>query len=258
MGGAKIRYNFAPMEKPNLPLAVALVVSSLIAAGAWVTVKLTRPTTIDVRGAARKRINSDLAEWSVSISTTKPSRVEAYTALTKDSEEVRNFLKTAGLPESAVRASAVQLLEMTHEDVIEEGSKVRHKTVFDGWRAAQNINVSSTDVALVERLSREATQLLEKGLVLSSDSPRYLFTKVGEVKIEMLAEASRDARQRAERMIEAAGGGARVGRVEGIDTGVININPANSTETSWEGNYDTSSFEKDIITTVRVRFEVKN
>lgn len=246
------------MDRRSLPLAIALVVCTLIGAFAWVSVKLTRPTTIDVRGSARKRINSDLAQWTAVVSSVKPTRIEAYGAITKDVEAVRAFLKAAGLPDTAIRASAVDLLELSHEDVVEEGSKTRHKTVFDGWRAQQNINVSSGDVPLVERISREATQLLEKGLVITSQSPSYLFTKIGELKIEMLAEASPDARNRAERMIEAAGGGARVGRVEGIDTGVINVNPANSTETSWEGNYDTSSYEKDILTTVRVRFEVKN
>ena len=75
---------------------------------------------------------------------------------------------------------------------------------------------------------------------------------MGDLKIEMLADASRDARARAERMIVAAGGGAKVGRVESNDTGVININAANSTETSWAGNSDITSFEKDILTTVRV------
>ncbi len=39
--------------------------------------------------------------------------------------------------------------------------------------------------------------------------------------------------------------------------GVINVNPANSTETSWEGNNDTTSLEKDIITIVHVTFELE-
>ena len=246
------------MTRPSVSFSIAIVISTAIAASAWAVVKLTRPTTIDVRGSAKKRINSDLAQWTAAVTATKPTRVEAYAALTKDVAQVRAFLTQAGLPEAAARSSAVELTEMSHEDVVEEGAKTRRKTVFDGWRAQQNIEVVSSDVPLVERLSREATQLLEKGVIITSEAPRYLYTKVSDLKIEMLAEASRDARQRAERMIEAAGGGARVGRVEGIDTGVININPANSTETSWEGNYDTSSFEKDILTTVRVRFEVKN
>ena len=39
--------------------------------------------------------------------------------------------------------------------------------------------------------------------------------------------------------------------------GVINVNPANSTETSWEGNNDTTSLDKDIITIVYVTFELE-
>lgn len=38
--------------------------------------------------------------------------------------------------------------------------------------------------------------------------------------------------------------------------GVINVNPANSTATSWEGNNDKSSYEKDIITIVHLTFEL--
>jgi len=246
------------MDFDRKALALGLVVSTLIASVAWSVVRLSRPTTIDVRGSAKKRITSDLAEWTASVTTTKKDRVEAYTALKKDVEAVTAFIEAAGFPKEQIRISAASLDQLSHEEVTEEGNKVLRRTVFDGWRASQSINVTSTDVQRVERISREATQLLEKGIDIGSGSPLYLFTKVSELKIEMLALASSDARQRAEKMIEAAGGGAKVGQVVGIDTGVININAANSTETSWEGNFDTSSFEKDILTTVRVRFEVKN
>jgi hypothetical protein len=239
-------------------LAVALVISTLIAAVAFTVVKLSRPTTIDVRGSAKRRITSDLAEWSASVATTRKERVEAYTALKKDVEVLVAFLEQAGFPRDQVRISAATVDQLSHEEETEANDRVTRKTVFDGWHASQRVTVVSKDVQRVERVSREATQLLEKGLELSSESPSYLFTGIAPIKIEMLAEASRDARQRAERMIEAAGGGAKVGRVEGIDTGVINVNAANSTETSWEGNFDTTSFEKDVLTTVRVRFEVKN
>ena len=48
-----------------------------------------------------------------------------------------------------------------------------------------------------------------------------------------------------------------VGKLMGADMGVINVNPANSTETSWEGNNDTSTLEKDIITIVHITYELK-
>lgn len=111
------------MDRRLMPLSIALVVCTVIAATAWAGVKLSRPTTIDVRGSAKKRINSDLAEWTASLTSVKPTRVEAYGALTRDLEQVRGFLKAAGLPDTAMRASAVDLLELTHEDVVEEGAR---------------------------------------------------------------------------------------------------------------------------------------
>lgn len=246
------------MERWSRHMALAMVACTLIATVGWSRVKLQRPTSIDVRGSAKRRIASDLAQWTSSVAVIKPTRVEAYGALKKDVDLVVAFLKSKGVPDKELRVSAVTMTELSHVDTIEDGTKVTRKTVFDGWQLSQQLEVATNDVALVERLSREATQLLERGVVITSESPRYHYTRVGELKIEMLAEASRDARLRAERMLAAAGGGASVGRVEGIDTGVININPANGTDTSWEGNYDTSSFEKDILTTVRIRFEVKN
>src|SRR5581483_3965679 len=212
-----------------------------------------RPTTIDVRGSARRRITSDLARWSASVSVVKPTRVEAYAALKKDVAQLSSFLESNGVPPSQYRASAVTVTEVSHEETKEEGTRVLKRTVFDGYRADQSIELSSADVPRVERLSREATQLLENGIDVTSSPPSYLFTKVQGLKIDMLGEASKDARERAERMLDNAGGGAKVGQVVGIDTGVININAANSTETSWEGNYDTTSYEKDIITSKRTR-----
>src|SRR5207244_4344255 len=102
-----------------------------------------------------------------------PARVDAVGALKKDMEVAHTFLKDFGMPESEVRASAVSLTELTHEETTEKDKVVLRRTIFDGWQASQQILVSSNDVARVERLSREATQLLEKGLVITSGAPRY-------------------------------------------------------------------------------------
>jgi len=72
----------------------------------------------------------------------------------------------------------------------------------------------------------------------------------------MLAEAARDARTRAENMVRSAGGGS-LARLGDADMGIINVNPANSTATSAQGNNDTSSLEEDIITIVHVTYELR-
>ena len=51
-------------------------------------------------------------------------------------------------------------------------------------------------------------------------------------------------------------GGAKLGKLRFADMGVINVNLANSTETSWEGRNDTLSLDKDILTVVHVTFDL--
>ena len=93
-------------------------------------------------------------------------------------------------------------------------------------------------------------------MFVSSDAPRYFYTRLGELKVEMLAEAGKDARARADNIIKSAGG-ASIGKLLKTDMGIININPANSTQTSEEGNNDTASLDKDIITIVHAEFELE-
>jgi uncharacterized protein len=56
--------------------------------------------------------------------------------------------------------------------------------------------------------------------------------------------------------IDVPAGDTGIGPLVDSSTGIIKINPANSTETSSEGNNDTTSYEKDIITIVRAEYKV--
>jgi hypothetical protein len=236
---------------------IAVVVATFLAAGAWERVK-TRPAdrTIQVTGSAKKRIVSDQIEWSADLATEDADRTAAYRALAGHMKKVQEYLVAQGVKPEEIRVTSAEVgerWETEYQGVGEE--RIQHR-VFRGYRTSQGVTVRSGDVDRVERISREVTGLLEQGVPISSRAPSYYYTKIGELKIEMLAEAARDARNRAENMLDKAGGG-KLGRLRGADMGVININPANSTETSWEGNNDTSSLEKDILTIVHVTYEVE-
>mgnify|MGYP003430154652 CR=1 FL=1 len=82
--------------------------------------------------------------------------------------------------------------------------------------------------------SREITSLLEQGVFVTSNRPNYYYTRLGELKLEMLAEAAKDARSRAENILRSAGN-TGIGPLVDSSMGIININPANSTgTTSWD------------------------
>ena len=236
-------------------LPVSLLAATWIAASTWERVK-TKPkeNTIQVTGSATRRIVSDLIEWSASIDVQNPDRSVAYQQLSDHVAQTVAYLEKAGVPKDDIGVSSVMVSQMQELQVTGVGEERIERYVVTGYRLQQSVNVSSNDVDTVARVSREVTQLLEKGISISSSDPAYHYTKLGDLKIEMLAAAAEDARARAENIIVAAGG--ELGDLVGADMGVININPPNSRSSSWDGNNDTSTVEKDIITVVHATFEL--
>ena len=241
-----------------IAIGVAVVAATWIAAATWERVK-TRPPdrTISVTGSAKRRITSDLIEWTGTLEAQNPTdRTAAYKAVHAQAEGVLAYLKKQGIKDAEVSPSSVTVAPIEETERTGKGEDVVERQVFKGYRTSQSITVRSADVARVERVSREVTQLLEQGVNVSSSAPAYYYTKLGELKIEMLAEAAKDARTRAENMVRSAGGATLAG-LRIADMGIINVNPANSTATSGQGNNDTTSLEKDIITIVHVTYELK-
>ncbi len=245
-----------------MALAIALVWSTSIAAGTWREVRSPREKhTIRVTGSAKKRIVSDLIQWEADIEARAPDRTVAYKTLREGRDKAVAFLLAQGIKPDEIQPQSTNSHEV-FEKVIEEkilpGTTVPVRTetkVSKGFLTQESIRVRSKDVARVEKASREITSLLEQGVSVYSEAPKYFYTPLGELKVEMLAAAAKDARVRAENILRSAGN-AVIGKLIVADMGIININPANATDTSEEGNNDTTSFEKDIITILHVQFEV--
>lgn len=245
-----------------LALALGMAGSTYIAASTWRDVrKQPDKNNIRITGSAKKRIVSDLIEWSATIEGTGKDRTTAYVSLKGGTDKVVAFLKAQGIKADDIKtqsASITEEFETIREDKVLPGTNVPLRTETrrsTGFSAYQVVSVSSPNVQQIEKASREITSLLEQDVFVTSHAPNYYYTRLGELKLEMLAEAAKDARNRAENILRSAGN-TNLGQLVDSSMGIININPANSTETSTEGNNDTSSYEKDIITIVRAEYTV--
>jgi hypothetical protein len=244
-------------------LAAAAVWCTSIAFGTWKSIRIKpEKRALRVTGSAKKRIVSDLIDWTAVLEAHAPDRTAAYKELRDETDRAVEFLKAQGVKPEEIRPSAASFgedWETAYELKMLQGAKdpVRvEKRTFKGFTTRAVIEVQSHDVDRVEKASREITSLLEQGVSVTSSAPRYYYTRLGELKVEMLAAAGKDARARAENIIRSAGGAA-IGKLKKADMGIINVNPANSTQTSEEGNNDTSSLDKDIITIVHAEFELE-
>jgi len=233
----------------GIALAIGLVLASVI--GGWAFVKGKRgDQTITVTGSARKRIKSDLVIWKAGVSYQAPVLADAYQSLSENVPRVKSYLIGKGIPENQITISSIssQTLHARNDQGEENTGQIT------GYSLRQELEVRSNDVDKIAKIAREATELINQGILLESMAPAYHYTKLGEEKITMLAEAAKDAKVRAEKVAESTG--SSIGSLRTARMGVLQITPADSNEVSDSGMNDTSSLEKDITAVVNVGFEI--
>jgi hypothetical protein len=228
-------------------LAGALCFAALVTS--QTRLRLGEAQTINVTGSARKNITSDLVVWHAGFSTEAPSLLEAHTQLQADLAKVTTWLRAKGVTE--IVSKPVAITEVTVQT--NDGHTYATKRV--AFRLKQDLEIRSGDVALIPRLGSECTELIEQGVLFVSDQFVFIYTKAADAKVEMMAEATRDARVRAEQIAEQ--GDRRIKQLRTARMGVVQINPLHSTATSWDGNNDTSSVEKTITVTMNAVFALE-
>jgi hypothetical protein len=225
------------------------------------------PRTLEVKGSAKREITSDVIDWDGTITTRDPDLIKAYSKLKDDADRAAAFIKGAGIPGNEVTFSAIGTNKIYQREVIPSPAESEDGTVKKGeptvvqtprvemYELTQDISIESHDMDKVPAVSRSITSLIKDGVEIESNSPRYLYSKLSELKIDMLGEATRDATMRATQIVTNANG--TLGRLVDAKMGVMQINPKGVTDVSDTGNNDTASLEKDILAVVTVDFELK-
>jgi hypothetical protein len=230
-------------------LAIANILCVAIIAWAFLRVQ-GHDQVITVTGSAKKTILSDLAVWRANVSTNAKGPVEAYDALKIASDRTREFLLKNGIAGDQISISSISTQKNFTRD--DKGNVTDQVSSYDLFQAVQ---VTSTDVRGVGNIAAKASELLKQGVMLESESPQYFYTRLADLKVEMLAEATKDAAVRAKQIAENSG--SSLGNVREAKMGVMQINPANSNEVSDSGNNDTSSLQKEITAVVSAKFAVE-
>ncbi|HEY7117957.1 MAG TPA: SIMPL domain-containing protein [Tepidisphaeraceae bacterium] len=235
--------------KAGAVLAIANVACVLIFSGAWMHVR-SEAKTITVTGSAKRAIASDLIVWTGRVSALDPDLGKAFDALRAGTDKTLAYLKEQGIAEKDVIVSSIATAKHHARD--EKGRETDRVTNYE---LTQEVQVRSTDVARVAEVARKVTGLIKEGVMLESEAPRYIYTKLADLKIDMLADATKDATTRARQI--AGNSGAELGPILDAKMGVMQINPIHGTDVSGTGNNDTTSLEKEITAVVTGRYSLK-
>jgi hypothetical protein len=203
-----------------LLLAAVILGLGLVGAGFLVGRGFERGRSADryvtVKGLAETFVSADLAVWPLRITATGDELGAVQEQIDADLGTIRGFLTEQGIEDAAIQPQRVEVTDLLAQPYRPEG-------VGDNrFILAQTVIVRTEQVDLVARLNQRTGELVRRGVVLvDSGGPIYLFTKLNDVKPELLAEATRNARAAAEQF--AADSGSAIAEIRRASQGLFEI-----------------------------------
>ncbi len=177
--------------------------------------------TITVKGLSERSVKADLGFWPIRFTATGPTLEEARLKLETSEIAVKNYLKAKGFSESEYEVQKVQ--------VEDKFAQSYGNNVIEGVRyvLTEDIMVKSNSVDKISISSRGISDLLKQGVIISQEyggGPSYIYTKLNDLKPELLSEATKRAKEAAQKF--ASESGSKVGKIQNANQGIIEVNPA--------------------------------
>ena len=235
----------------GLFLACGLVFSAMLFTRAWL--KIADSNSISVTGSARRNITSDFIVWRASFSVTAPTLIDAQRLLKQDRTKVSAFFVAGGITNQTF--TPIVISEVSGHETLKSDSGETTATRIVGYKLEQTVEIRSAEVDRVMQLDRDSADLVEQGVQFAPAVPEFIYTRAGDAKVEMLAEATKDARARADQI--SSQGGRGISALRSARMGVFQITPLYSSDTSSEGRNDTTSREKTITAVVNAAFTMR-
>lgn len=234
-------------------IGLAIIFTAIIVGRAY-NYKFKTRNTISVAGSAQYDFTADLIVWSAGYERTSMDIKDAYSSLKADAQHIQAYLTTHGISAGEIVFSSVVIDKQYETNYNENGRSTG--TIFKGYRLRQTVKIESRKIDNVEKISREITELLQSGIELNSDEPLYYYTKLSDLKIDLLAKAATDAYTRSKTIAENAHGS--LGRLRKADMGVFQITGRYSNENyTYSGALNTSSKSKTANVVVHVEYELE-
>lgn len=242
------------MKKIVVVLALALMVClSLVwiaRIGSDTALTIKNKGYVTVKGFAKKPITADRALFKAALKAQDPDLSLAYAKLAGSKEVVQNFLKRYSIAASEIVFEPVSIYEKYRIN-----AKGYATDELIRYELTQQIQIESKDVEKVAKISSEISEVLSLGVQIVIYHPEYTYTKLDELKVQMIGSATANASERAETIADKAK--FKLGDIASVRVGVFQITPAHSTEVDNYGINDMTSIHKEIKSVVSVKYFVR-
>lgn len=206
----------------SLIVAVAAIISFTVLGGFFakgLTDYRAMERNVTVKGLSEREFIADTVIWPIQFVSASNSLEDIYQSVDSGKQKVAEFLKSKGIKAEEISMGAPSI---TDKSAQRYGSSQAPEFRYT---ATQTITVYSNRVAKVRDMMSALSELGRQGIVLSSDNyqaqPQYLFTRLNEVKPEMIEEATKNARQVAEKFAQDSN--SQLGKIKYARQGLFSI-----------------------------------
>ena len=204
----------------SLKIGISIVMAAVILSVGLANI-ITPERSVSVRGLAEREVDADLAVWNMSFSMGENSLESMQRSIVEKTEVIKKYLIKHGLEESDFTVKPAAITDNSLNSYMDQ-TKITYKFV-----ARQTILVRSEKIEAVKSAYADSLELVSAGIAVNQDydsKVSYEFTKLNDIKPEMIAEATKNARTAAEQF--AHDSNSKVGKIKKATQGLFTIEDA--------------------------------
>jgi len=235
-----------PLVSAATILSIAGIIISGIVLFTARDIKLAQDV-VEVTGSAKESVVADTARWVINLETKTGvfDQQSGFDRLNEATKKITAYLEGQGLTEYETPAMS-SWTDYTYPQ--------NSTPILNGYTVSRQIFVRSNDVEKISNLANSIEPLTGTNYNVTTQSLEFTYSKLNEMRVKLLSEAVKDARDRADAIAKETG--RSVGTLRNASGGVVQVLPQDGIEISDYGSYDTQSLNKDIMVTVRATFEL--
>lgn len=207
-------------SKNGILFSLSVIIASVIISFGLAHI-ITPERSVTVRGLAEKEVDADLAVWNLIFSVGNNSLTDLQKTIISKTEIVKKYLSDHGLSEEDYSVLPAAITDNSLNTYMDQNN-IRYTYI-----GRQTILVRSSKVPAVKSAYADSFDLVSSGVTVSREYDgliSYDFTKLNDIKPEMIAQATQNARTAAEQF--AHDSNSKVGKIKKATQGLFSIDNA--------------------------------
>lgn len=177
--------------------------------------------TVAAKGLSEREYEADIVIWPIQFTETSNDLTELYNSIESSTSEIEKFLESNGVAKNEISYSTPAI---TDKSAQQYGNNSRAEFRYT---AQQTVTVHSKNIKGVRKLMSSLSILGKKGIVFTGGNyqtkTEYIFTRLNQIKPEMIEEATKNAREVAQKF--AADSKSKLGKIKKASQGQFSIKP---------------------------------